>query len=55
MAPLPKRRISTARAGKRQQNIKIARKTLVICPNCGAKKLPHRICPKCKTYAAKKK
>jgi large subunit ribosomal protein L32 len=52
MAPLPKRRISRARAGKRQQHIKMSMKSLVICSNCGAKKLQHQICPECKTYAS---
>jgi len=50
MAPLPKRRISRARAGRRQQHIKVARKILATCGNCGAKKLQHTICPECKTY-----
>ncbi|HKY74120.1 MAG TPA: 50S ribosomal protein L32 [Patescibacteria group bacterium] len=54
MAPLPKRRISRARAGRRQQHIKIARKSLMTCANCGAKKLPHTECPTCHTYVAGK-
>ena len=51
MAPLPKRRHSTARSGKRE---KIAlSKSLPYtsrCPKCGHSKLPHRACPKCGFY-----
>ncbi|MCL4375012.1 50S ribosomal protein L32 [Patescibacteria group bacterium] len=48
MAPLPKRKHSTARKGRRRQG-KIARLLrLVVCRNCGKKKLPHRVCKYCK-------
>lgn len=52
MGPLPKRRNSRGRAGRRQIHIKQSVKNLVTCPNCGAKKETHRICPECHTYAA---
>ncbi|MBI5151838.1 MAG: 50S ribosomal protein L32 [Candidatus Pacebacteria bacterium] len=54
MAPLPKRRISSARSRKRRSQLRVVKKTLVVCSNCGAKKLSHQVCPSCKTYAAKK-
>ena len=47
MAPLPKRKHSTQRKGKR---IKTRAKTLpklVKCKNCSKLKLPHKICRYC--------
>ncbi|HZZ98639.1 MAG TPA: 50S ribosomal protein L32 [Candidatus Saccharimonadia bacterium] len=55
MGPLPKRRHSTGRGGRRYAHIKQGLKNIVTCPNCGAKKLSHRICPVCHTYAANEK
>ncbi|MCA9372249.1 50S ribosomal protein L32 [Candidatus Woesebacteria bacterium] len=49
MAPLPKRKISNARKGKRILDKK--RKTtlpqLVTCKECGKKKKPHMQCKYC--------
>ena len=49
MAPLPKRKHSTARKGKRvaerMRESKLPQ--LVDCKSCGKKKLPHRICKYC--------
>ncbi|MBI3577593.1 50S ribosomal protein L32 [Candidatus Gottesmanbacteria bacterium] len=50
MAPLPKRRHSTRRGGKRHAAIKLTLTGVVKCPKCGAMKLPHRVCPKCGYY-----
>jgi len=50
MTPLPKRRISTRRKGKRRATIILKRPTLVVCPNCGQMKKPHQECPGCHTY-----
>ncbi len=36
MAPLPKRRHSTQRQGKRRRKIKIKLTSLYSCPNCGS-------------------
>ncbi len=47
MAPLPKRRHSTRRQGKRERTRYLHLKTLVVCPNCKHKKLPHRPCLNC--------
>jgi len=49
MAPLPKRKHSKARSGKRK-NERIAEKSfpqLVDCKNCGKKKVPHQLCMYC--------
>ncbi|MBP7967482.1 50S ribosomal protein L32 [Candidatus Woesebacteria bacterium] len=49
MAPLPKRKHSTARKGRRI-SVRKAETTLpelIVCLNCGKKKLPHRVCKYC--------
>jgi large subunit ribosomal protein L32 len=53
MTPLPKRRLSTRRGGKRQAAIKLANPTGIKCGNCGAFIKPHIICPKCGYYQGK--
>lgn len=50
MAPLPKRKISRRRQGKRRAAIKLAIKTVTKCPNCGQLKEPHRVCLSCGQY-----
>ena len=50
MTPLQKRRISTARQGKRRQAISLPKLTLVKCDNCKNLKLPHQVCGNCGTY-----
>ncbi|HCM82066.1 TPA: 50S ribosomal protein L32 [Patescibacteria group bacterium] len=53
MAPLPKRRHSTRRGGKRKAAIKLSLLGLVVCKNCKALILPHRICTTCGYYNGK--
>lgn len=48
MAPLPKRKHSTQRKGKRLAERTKKFSQLVICKNCGKKKLSHRMCKYCK-------
>jgi large subunit ribosomal protein L32 len=55
MTPLPKRRISSRRKGKRRAAIKLIRPTLAACPNCGLMKKPHQECPGCHIYRKAKK
>lgn len=50
MAPLPKRRHSTRRGGKRKAAIHQNLPTLTKCSNCGAMRIPHRVCPNCGYY-----
>ncbi len=50
MAPLPKRRLSAARQGKRRASISLKATNLVKCDNCGSLKLPHTVCANCGTY-----
>lgn len=53
MTPLPKRRHSTRRGGKRKAAIALANVTFVLCPNCKKVKRPHVICPHCGFYNGK--
>lgn len=47
MAPLPKRKHSTRRKGKRLRTRRLGFAKLVECPNCQKLKLPHRVCKHC--------
>ncbi|MBI3620201.1 50S ribosomal protein L32 [Candidatus Roizmanbacteria bacterium] len=47
MTPLPKRKHSTQRKGKRLAQRRKALPTLVNCSACGKKKIPHRLCKHC--------
>lgn len=46
----PKRRSSNARTGKRRANWKLRTANATACPNCGANRLPHRVCANCGYY-----
>lgn len=50
MGPLPKRRISKGRKNRRRAHDAIGAPTLIDCPNCKARILPHRVCPTCGHY-----
>ena len=47
---VPKRKTSKARRDKRRATHRIEAAVTNACPNCHAPKLPHRVCPNCKTY-----
>jgi len=51
--PNPKRRHSKSRSRKRRTHDALSRVTLSSCPNCGSKKLPHRVCSRCGFYAGR--
>jgi large subunit ribosomal protein L32 len=53
MTPLPKRRHSTRRGGKRKAAIKLSLPTVAICEHCGATKKPHTVCAACGYYNGK--
>ena len=47
----PKRKTSKARRDKRRNaHWKMDLPGLVKCPECGAARLPHRMCPECGNY-----
>ena len=48
--PLPKRRHSNTRTRTRRSHHALTVPTLVECPNCHERKLPHRACPACGYY-----
>lgn len=48
---VPKRKVSKARRDKRRSNVwKLEAPALSKCTNCGAWKMPHRVCPNCGFY-----
>jgi len=51
--PNPKRKHSKARGRKRRTHWTLKTKTLSKCPQCKAKKLPHRVCSVCGYYNGK--
>lgn len=50
MGAVPKRRISKARAGRRQSHLALRATKVVNCPQCGAPVRPHHVCLSCGTY-----
>ncbi|MBU2574414.1 MAG: 50S ribosomal protein L32 [Elusimicrobia bacterium] len=52
--PNPKRKHTPARRdSRRAANWKLEVKSLSSCPQCGALRLPHRVCPACGVYNGK--
>jgi large subunit ribosomal protein L32 len=48
---VPKRKTSKARRDKRRSSHwKLELPGIVACPNCGAYRLPHRVCKACGVY-----
>ena len=50
---LTKRRFSKARTASRRAEFKLRQVTLVECPQCHARMVPHRVCPTCGYYAGR--
>ncbi len=50
MGPLPKRKLSKGRRGRRRQHDQLQPLALVACDNCGEMKRPHIVCPSCGHY-----
>lgn len=50
MGPLPKRKISKARAGERGSHLALKPPRLDTCPQCHSPKLPHHVCLTCGSY-----
>ncbi|MBI4067687.1 50S ribosomal protein L32 [Candidatus Gottesmanbacteria bacterium] len=50
MTPLPKRRHSTRRGGKREAAISKSIPILQKCPKCGSAKISHQACRNCGYY-----
>ncbi len=48
---VPKGKVSKARRDKRRSSVwKLEQPNVLVCPKCGAARLPHRICTSCWTY-----
>ncbi len=47
MGPLPKRKLSKGRRGRRRQHDQLQPLNLVACDHCGEMKLPHTVCQNC--------
>ena len=53
MTPLPKRRWSTHRQGRKRATLKARNNSSSVCPNCGQPKTVHAVCPHCGFYRGK--
>jgi len=51
---LTKRRFSKARTASRRARFMVRAATLVTCPQCHARMVPHHLCPTCGYYAGRK-
>ncbi len=51
MPPLPKRKTSKARQGKRRSHLALGAPAMQPCSKCHTLKLAHTVCPTCGTYA----
>ncbi len=51
---LTKRRFSKTRTASRRAHFRVRPATLVPCPQCHARMVPHRVCPACGYYAGRK-
>jgi large subunit ribosomal protein L32 len=47
---VPKRKTSKSKRNMRRSHHALKGKNTMECPNCGASKLPHHICPSCGFY-----
>ena len=47
---VPKKKTSSARRDQRRAHQAIKGPSLVACPNCGAPRVPHRVCRECGFY-----
>jgi large subunit ribosomal protein L32 len=54
MTPLPKRRHSTMRQGKRRATHILKLANIIACPNCKQPTRPHNACSSCGFYRGKK-
>lgn len=48
--PVPKRKSSKSKIGKRRTHQKTAAPNLSTCPECGEARLPHHACSECGMY-----
>ncbi|WP_434414868.1 50S ribosomal protein L32 [symbiont of Argiope bruennichi] len=51
---VPFRRTSKTRKRLRRSHLALKKQTFVVCSNCGAMHLPHKVCKSCGFYNGKK-
>ncbi len=52
---VPKRKTPRSKThSRRSANMKLAKPAQSLCPQCGAAKLPHRVCNNCGTYRGRR-
>ena len=52
---VPKRKTPRSKThSRRSANLKLAKPSQSLCPQCGAAKLPHRVCNNCGTYRGRR-
>jgi large subunit ribosomal protein L32 len=49
----PKKRLTSARSGKRRSHLALKERGMSICPRCKSKISPHRVCHVCGFYKGK--
>jgi large subunit ribosomal protein L32 len=47
MGGVPTKHHSKSKVGRRRSHLALKKIKLLVCPNCGAPKLPNRPCPSC--------
>ena len=47
---VPKRKVTRGRGGKRRSHQALKARSAVLCPHCGAPKMPHAVCANCGTH-----
>ncbi|MBI4378106.1 MAG: 50S ribosomal protein L32 [Nitrospinae bacterium] len=52
--PVPKKKVSKSRRGKRRSHHSISLPALSECPQCHEVKPPHQVCPNCGQYKGNK-
>lgn len=50
MAPVPKKKTSKSRQGRRRAHLSVRTPHLVVCPQCRSPRPSHKVCPVCGTY-----
>lgn len=48
--PVPKKKTSRSRQGRKRAHLSMATPTLIICRQCRSPRLSHHACPVCGTY-----
>jgi large subunit ribosomal protein L32 len=47
MGGVPVKHHSKGKVGRRRSHLAMKKERLLVCKNCGAPKMAHRVCPQC--------